>query len=1252
MAILHGTRIHGETRSISDILSKQVGEEGIIQGEIFDIQVKETWNGEYRYKLGIYDGQSSIFISFKSDEEIKYKDGDEVKKLHEGVVIKASGRTDKSKYTGWEIEFQVRSLEHVILPKKQEKTDDAEVKRVELQLHTTMSQLEGIETVSHMIKRAKKFGHRKVAITDTSAQAFPEAYNTAKKEGMDVIFGMSVELIDDDTPIVFHPNNEPIDEATYTFFDVETTGFSNRTDYVIEIGATKFKNFEPISSFQRFIKVPKPIPAHITTLTGISQEMIDDEGIELQQAMKEFHEFWQGSILVAHNATFDKGFIQTSYKRAGMDVPEFTLIDTLQLSRVINEMKSHTLDKLAKHYKIKQKSHHRADDDAEVTGFIFMQMIEQMKERNIKTVDEINSLMPDDFYHNLFPHRITLLAQNQTGLKNLFRVISHSHVQQLTSRGPVITKKELEQFREGILVGSGSHMGYLFDIALNKLPEDVLKEAAYYDYLEIQPAQIASHMARQTRAESVEAIEQAWKMIHLAGKKLGKPVVATGHVHYIEPEDSLYYHILLYNEKAGLDHMKRRGRLDDPQGLAYFRTTQEMLESFPYLTEEERYKVVVENTNKIADMCEMVSPIPLDENGNPKLFTPKISGADEDLKKMCYERAHELYGEVLPEIVEKRLEKELNSIIKHGFAVIYLISQKLVKQSNARGYLVGSRGSVGSSFVATMSGITTVNPLAPHYICPSCKTSEFIMDGSIGSGFDLPDKTCSCGTPYKKDGQDIPFETFLGFEGDKVPDIDLNFSGDDQANAHKDVELEFGSEYVLRAGTVGTVADKTAFGFVKNFAEGHELEWNKAEVSRIAKKITGVKRTTGQHPGGMLVIPDYMDVHDFTPSQYPANKKLNKDKEIQQRTSHFDFHSIHDNVLKLDILGHDAPTILRLLQDLTGIDPEDVPAADPKVMKLFYQPEEALGISLNQIEAETGTLGIPELGTDFVQKMIIETKPKTFEELVRISGLSHGTDVWTGNAQELIKNGTCTLMDVIDTRDNIMVYLQQKQLESKTAFTIMESVRKGKGLKPEWEPLMKEHGIPDWYISSCKKIKYMFPKAHAVAYVEQATKIAWFKVNYPVHYYAAVFSARYNDQDIMELMKSSHAVRERIAELKNEISNRKSKGMTVANEAGLLNALNLALEAKERGIVFGKVRLYDSSNHRYKIDGNTLIPPFSAIKGVGEKVAIKIYEEAQIAPFRGLDDFVQRTKANKTNLGVLRDLGCLEQVEAKQHTFF
>ena len=1245
MTILIGTKIFGEVTSIKEALAKQPGMMAVVEGAIFEVDQRLMRKGGYRTKIGIYDGNSSIYAGFFSDEEVK---------LEEGMQVKVAGSLDKSQYTMWQLEIQADSVESVEV-KKVVVADEAEEKRVELQLHTTMSQMEGMESISSWIKYAKALGHKSIALTDTSAQAFPEAYNAAKKEGMKVILGLSVEMIDDDAPIVFGHDKTPIKDAIYTFFDVETTGFSNRSDYVIEIGATKFQNGKPIGSFQCFVKSPKAIPPHITELTGITQKMVDEQGIEITEAMERFHAFWQGSILVAHNATFDRGFINYSYKRANMSVPEYVLIDTLQLSRVINSsMKSHTLDKLAKAYKIKQNSHHRADDDAEVTGYIFMQMLDQLEEINVQNIEEINSIIPEDFFKSLFPQRINLLAKNQVGFKNILRIISKSHVDELSARGPVIRKRSLEEFREGILIGSGSHLGRLFEFALNKTPEETLQEATFYDYLEIQPAEVASHMYRQNRVDSMKAIEEAWKLIYMCGKKLNKPVVATGHVHYKTVEDAMYYHVLLYNEKAGMAHEKRRGRMDDPQGLCHFRTTNEMMNCFPYLTEEQQKEVVVTNTNAIDQMCEMMSPIQLDENGNPKLFTPKIEGANEELTNMCYDKAHEIYGNPLPEIVKARLEKELNSIIKHGFAVIYLISQKLVKNSNKRGYLVGSRGSVGSSFVATMSGITEVNPLAPHYICPSCKNAEFITDGSIGSGYDMEDKQCGCGTMYKKEGQDIPFETFLGFEGDKVPDIDLNFSGEDQPSAHKDVEIEFGTEYVLRAGTVGTIKDKTAFGYVKAYAEGHEITtWNRAEISRISKKITGIKRTTGQHPGGMLVIPDYMDVHDFTGAQYPAHSKLNKKTgEIGQRTSHFDFHSIHDNVLKLDILGHDNPTILRLLEDLTGIDPKTLPASDPKVMKLFYDPEEALGIKLSQIESSTGTLGVPELGTEFVQRMILETKPRTFEELVRISGLSHGTDVWTGNAQTLIQQGTCTLKDVIDTRDNIMVYLIYQGLEPKTAFTIMESVRKGKGLKPEWETLMKENNVPDWYIDSCKKIKYMFPKAHACAYVLDAMRVAWYKVYRPVHYYAAVFSARHSKEDIMELMKPSPLIRERIRELDKDIKQKKKNNQTIAKEADMLKALHLALEAKERGIVFGKVRMYESNNKRYKIEGNELIPPFSAIAGVGEKVAIKIYEEAQLGVFRGLDDLVARTKANKTNISVLRELGCLEDVEAKQHTFF
>lgn len=1283
VTVLLGNQVNGEVTKIEEIVSKNEAVfDVIIEGEVFGVDIRGPFrNGSRLFKGAITDGTNSMYFQFFSPLEIDLKDG---------MGLRLGGSTEKNQYTRGEYILMVENAIEIEIEKEIRK-DLAEKKRVELSVVGNYSQHVSAMTFKEIAKQAKDFGHSAIALTDIGAvQGFPEAFRAAKDNDLKLILGMKVMYVDDEIPIVVNATNHDIYQASYTVYDVETTGFSNMDDELIEIGATKFVNGEVVERFQRFIKPSKPIPEHITELTGITQEEVDDEGTTLKQAVEEFHEFWKGTTLVAHNAQFDIDHLKVAYKRIGMKIPHMVVLDTLQLSRMLNsDMKAHGLNKLAKKYKVNLDSHHRADQDAEATGQVMLHMFEQLKELGLETLQDINdTFMTEEYFKTFFAGNATILVKNKVGLRNLYKIISLSHSDYL-GRVPMITKRALNEHREGLLIGSGSFEGRLFDMALNKTPAHVLEEAKFFDYLEVEPTEIASHLVNQTRAESTESIERSWKTIYAAGQKLNKPIIASGYVHYVNKEDRLAQHILIYNERAGMPHHMRRGRMDDLRGYAHFRTTDEMIEGITYLSEEETKKVVVDNTNMIADMCEVVEPLP------NKLFPPVVPDANERLKKESIERAIELYGTPIPENVQKRLDKELDSIIGNGFAVIYTISADLVKKSMEDGYLVGSRGSVGSSFVATMSGITEVNPLKPHYNCPSCKWSLFFDHEEVQSGYDLPtrfeelfslDKFSEEAILYFKesfkndlgesktqtlidgnvkvntcpncshegiirDGQDIPFETFLGFKGDKVPDIDLNFSGEYQPVAHKfvgDNKVEFGISGAFRAGTVGTVADKTAFGYTKKYTEEHGISWSNAEVTRVAGKLTGAKRTTGQHPGGMIVVPKGMEMEDFGGFQYPAN-----DKTKPYPTTHYAFEHIHDYLCKLDILGHDDPTILRLLFDSTGINPRQVPPNDEKVLKLFTDPEEALGIPLSKIEADTGTLAVPEFGTEFVQQMVVDTKPKTFAELVKISGLSHGTDVWLNNAQDLILEGTCTLKEVIDTRDNIMVYLMQKGIEPSTAFTIMERVRKGKGLvDPSWEPLMRDHGVPDWYIDSCKKIKYMFPKAHAAAYVLSAMRIAYYKVYYPIHFYAAQLSVRWKDADVTEIIKPPNQIRARLKELYEEIDAKQKTNQPVTNEKEMVNYLKVILEAKERGVEFGNIQVHGSDAHRWTIQDNVIIPPFVSVPGLGDTAADKLLEASKEGIFKGTEDLRARGGITKTVIDTLRGLDCLKLIEAKQHTFF
>ncbi|SEF45583.1 DNA polymerase-3 subunit alpha [Caloramator fervidus] len=1191
-----------------------------VSGEIFNIDFKETKNGKLIVTLYVTDYTSSIavkiFANSKTGEQLKNR-------LDNGMFIKVYGEVVNDPFLK-ELVIMAKSIEKVENPKRM---DNAPEKRVELHLHTQMSAMDGVSSAKSLIKRAKEWGHKAIAITDHGVvQAFPEAMDAAKEMGIKVIYGVEGYLVNDGEPLILRPNKYSLD-STFVVFDIETTGFNANKDEIIEIGAVKIKDFKIVDKFSALINPEREISKEIIELTGITNEMISDKP-RLGEVLPLFLEFIGDAPVVAHNAKFDTSFIREKSKKLNLKF-ENTVIDTLTLSRwLLPELKKHKLNIIAEYLGVKLENHHRAVDDAEATANIFIKFLNMLKEKGANTIEDINKLYVSSFdYKKADSYHVTILVKNYTGLRNLYKLISYSHLEFFYKK-PRIPKSLLESMRDGLIIGSACESGEVFQAVLNDYSEqDIEKIVKFYDYLEIQPRQNNYFLIENGKLKSEEELLEINKKIVKLGEKYNKLVVATGDVHFLEPHDEYFRRILMYGQ----------GYSDaDNQAPLYFKTTEEMLDEFEYLGKEKAYEVVIKNTNIIADEIEIITPIP------EETFPPKIDGAEEEIRNMTLKRAHEIYGEVLPEVVQKRLDKELNSIINNGYAVMYLIAHKLVKKSLNDGYLVGSRGSVGSSFVATMCEITEVNPLPPHYVCPNCKHSEFFTDGSVGSGVDLPDKKCPiCGTDYNKDGHDIPFEVFLGFEGDKEPDIDLNFSGEYQPIAHKYTEELFGKGHVFRAGTIGTIAEKTAYGFVKNYLEEHNLKVPQAEIERLVKGCTGVKRTTGQHPGGVMVVPRDKEIFEFTPIQKPAD-----DIEADVITTHFDYHSISGRLLKLDILGHDDPTVLRMLQDLTGVDPRKIPLGDPNVIKLFTSTE-PLGINPEDLNCEVGTLGLPEFGTKFVRQMLMDTQPKTFAELVRISGLSHGTDVWLNNAQDIIKNGYATLKEVISTRDDIMLYLIYKGLNPKHAFNIMERVRKGKGLKEEDIEEMKKHGVPQWYIDSCNKIKYMFPKAHAVAYVMMAVRIAYFKVYYPEAFYATYFTVRADDFDADLIVKGERAIRNKIKEIESLGNNASPK------DKGLLTVLEIALEMYLRGLKFIPVDLYKSDAVKFLITDQGILPPFKALQGVGEAAAKSIVEARQKGAFLSKEDLRLRSKVSKAVIEILEKHGCLKELpETNQLSMF
>lgn len=1198
-----------------------------IQGYVFFAETKELRSGRTLLTFKITDYTDSILVKvFSRDKE----DVHLLQAIKKGMWLRVRGSIQNDTFVR-DLVMMANDINE-IQPKNERKDTAPEgEKRVELHLHSPMSQMDAVTSVSKYVEQAKKWGHSAIALTDHAvAQSFPEAYSAGKKNGVKILFGLEANLVDDGVPIAYNEQNRNLSEDTYVVFDVETTGLSAVYNTIIELAAVKVRNGEIVDRFEAFANPHHPLSATTIELTGITDDMVNTAP-EIEEVLSDFKTWAEDAIFVAHNASFDMGFLNVGYKKAGFEQATNPVIDTLELARFLYpELKNHRLNTLCKKFDIELTQHHRAIYDAEATGYLALKLLKDAAEKGIEFHNQLNNYMGQgDAFKRSRPYHVTLLAQDETGLKNLFKLISISHLHYFY-RVPRIPRSQLIKHREGILVGSACDKGEVFEGMMQKSPEEVESIAHFYDYLEIQPPSNYRHLLELELVQNERELKDIIKNIVALGEKLSIPVVATGNVHYLNPEDHIYRKILVKSQ-GGANPLNRHTLPE-----VHFRTTNEMLDCFSFLDKEKAKEVVVHNTHKIADMIGEVKPIKDD------LYTPKIDGAEDEMRDMSYKMARSIYGENLPEIVEARLEKELKSIIGHGFAVIYLISHKLVKKSLDDGYLVGSRGSVGSSLVATMTEITEVNPLPPHYVCPDCKNSEFFNDGSVGSGFDLPDKDCPvCGAKYKKDGHDIPFETFLGFKGDKVPDIDLNFSGEYQPRAHNYTKVLFGEDYVYRAGTIGTVAEKTAYGYVKGYANDNNLIFRGAETDRLVAGCTGVKRTTGQHPGGIIVVPDYMDIFDFTPIQFPAD-----DSSSEWKTTHFDFHSIHDNLLKLDILGHDDPTVIRMLQDLSGIDPKTIPTDDPEVMKIFSGTE-SLGVTQEQIMCKTGTLGIPEFGTKFVRQMLEDTKPTTFSELVQISGLSHGTDVWLGNAQELIHNNICTLSEVIGCRDDIMVYLIYKGLDPSLAFKIMESVRKGKGLTDEFIDEMKKHDVPNWYIDSCLKIKYMFPKAHAAAYVLMAVRIAYFKVHLPLLYYAAYFTVRADDFDIDAMVRGSSTIKARMEEIN-------AKGLDASpKEKNLLTVLELSLEMSERGFSFQKVDLYRSSATEFIIDGDSLIPPFNSIPGLGTNAALNIVNAREQGEFLSKEDLQRRGKVSKTILEYLDNHGCLTSLpEQNQLSLF
>ena len=1253
--VIYGRDIDEEAIEIRTI-EGEMGEV-VIRGCVRALETRDIRNEKTIIMMDITDFTDTITVKiFLATEQVPELTQD----LKKGAFVKLKGVTTIDRFDS---QLTIGSVVGIkkISDFRAGRMDTWPEKRVELHCHTKMSDMDGVSEVKDIVKQAYKWGHSAIAITDHGAlQSFPDAnhfiedidrayrdkykveHPDVTKEELKlihdpfkVIYGVEAYLVDDSKDIVMHSMGQNL-QGSFVVFDLETTGFSPVNNRIIEIGAVKVENGEITDRFSTFVNPQVPIPFRIEELTSINDNMVMDAPV-IEEILPQFLEFVGDAVLVAHNAGFDVSFIEENCRRQGRE-QTFTYLDTVALARImLPQLNRFKLDTVAKALHINLHHHHRAVDDAECTAEIFLEFVEMLAKQDVFDLDGINELGSTSLEQikKLPTYHAIILAKNEIGRINLYRLVSWSHLQYYNRR-PRIPKSAIQQYREGLILGSACEAGELFQAILEgKTEQEIIRIANFYDYLEIQPIGNNAFMIREEDREDIKTekdLQDLNRKVVKLGEQLHKPVLATCDVHFLNPEDEIYRRIIM----AG------KGFKDaDQQAPLFLHTTEEMMKEFAYLGQEKAEEVVITNPNRIADMCEHIAPV------RPDKCPPVIENSDKTLREICYNKAHEIYGEDLPPIVSERLERELNSIISNGFAVMYIIAQKLVWKSNDDGYLVGSRGSVGSSFVATMAGITEVNPLSPHYYCEVCHYYDFDSDDvkafSGRAGCDMPDKKCPvCGASLRKEGFDIPFETFLGFKGNKEPDIDLNFSGEYQGNAHRYTEVIFGTGHTFKAGTIGTLADKTAFGYVKNYYEERGQRKRVCEINRIVEGCVGVRRTTGQHPGGIVVLPHGEEIYSFTPVQHPAN-----DTETDIITTHFDYHSIDHNLLKLDILGHDDPTMIRMLEDLTGLNARNIPLDDKAVMSLFSSTE-ALGITPDQlVECPLGSLGIPEFGTDFAMQMLIDTKPKEFSDLVRIAGLAHGTDVWLGNAQVLIQEGKATISTAICTRDDIMIYLIQKGLDSEQSFTIMESVRKGKGLKPEWEEEMKKHDVPDWYIWSCKKIKYMFPKAHAAAYVMMAWRIAYCKVYYPLAYYAAYFSIRADDFNYELMCQGEDRLKMHMRDYKKRSDSLSKK------EQDTYKDMRSVQEFYARGFEFLPIELEKAQASRFQVIDGKLMPSLSTIDGMGDKAAEAVVEAVKDGPFLSKDDFWQRTKVSKSVIDVMDDLGILGDLpESNQLSLF
>lgn len=1227
--VLYGEVIKTRPMEYNVFDQLQVGENMTLEGEVFNINTRELKNQKLLISFNVTNYKDSIScrLFLQKTEDLNLKNGE---------WVKLKGRVTQDRFNIEDYYLIVSSIER-IASRLERRKDEADVKRVELHAHTNMSEMSGVVSAKDLINRAVEYGHNAIAVTDYGvAYSFPFAYKAAPKD-FKVIFGIEAYIVDDEQNMVERPKDTMIEEEIYIIFDIETTGFDPYKDKIIEIGAVKLKGRSIIDRFSAFVNPEVRIPDEIVKLTNITDDMVKDAEL-IDTVLPRFLEFCSDSTLVAHNAKFDVGFITQKARQLELEFLP-SVIDTLYWARVlVTDLKRFNLKALANYFNISLDNHHRAVDDAEATASIFIKMLNMTLSKGILKIPEIN----DTFQNNVQTAdtmNTMILVKNREGLKDLYELISKSHLDYFGDRKPRIPKSMLKEKREHLLIASSANAvfrndGELVRAYLRGMSKDEIEERAdFYDYIEIHPASNYIEMVNNGEIENLNVAKEMNKYFYELGKKMGKIVVATGDSHYLEEWESVNRSVLILGSGMGHRSYKHDRKL-------YFRTTDEMLEEFKYLGEETAYEIVIENTNKISDMIEKLKPIP------DGFYPPKIEGAEEEVREMTYNRAKELYGDILPEVLETRIERELEAIIGNGFSVLYLIAQKLVKKSLDNGYLVGSRGSVGSSIVAYLMQITEVNAMYPHYRCsnPECKNTEFT--DMAGSGVDLPDKICpKCGTKYTKDGHSIPFEVFMGFKGEKVPDIDLNFSGEYQSEIHRYTEELFGKDHVFRAGTISTLAERNAFGYVKKYFEQSEQHKRKAEIERIAKGCEGARKTTGQHPGGMIVLPDDKSIYEFTPVQKPAN-----DKNAESITTHFDYHVMDEQLVKLDILGHDDPTTLRILQDLTGLDIYEIPLDDPKVLSIFNSTE-ALGVTQKEIGSVVGSFGIPEFGTKFVREMLIETKPSSFAELVRISGLSHGTDVWLNNAQDYVRAGITTLSEVISVRDDIMNYLIDHGLEKSLAFTIMEFVRKGQPSKnkEKWEEYakaMKEKNIKEWYIESCEKIKYMFPKGHAAAYVMMAVRIAYFKVYYPLEFYTAFLNRKVDSFSVTKMFKD-------ITNLKEARKLLDEKMSLDVKEKGDLTLYEILIEMNHRGIEILPVDIYKSEASAFLVEDGKIRLPLVAVDGLGESVAKKVVEERKISEFISLEDILKRTKLNKTVVELMKHHKFLPDISlTNQQTLF